>query len=105
MSGITASLRFDGDLNKSMRRIGMNLTSFPRLHFLSVNVAPLVAQRENFKNVKLSVDDLTNSMWNVQNFLNGFDGGRYLATTSVYRGEFKEEIADYTKMDEKDFVN
>jgi len=33
MSGITASLRFPGKLNGDLRKMGVNLVPFPRLHF------------------------------------------------------------------------
>jgi tubulin beta len=33
MAGITASLRFPGKLNGDLRKLGVNLVPFPRLHF------------------------------------------------------------------------
>jgi tubulin beta len=38
MSGVTASLRFPGQLNSDLRKLGVNLIPFPRLHFLMVKL-------------------------------------------------------------------
>merc|ERR1712227_374939 len=40
--GITASLRFPGKLNGDLRKLGVNLVPFPRLHFFLVSQAPLL---------------------------------------------------------------
>ena len=42
MSGITASLRFPGQLNSDLRKLAVNMTPFPRLHFFMVGHAPIV---------------------------------------------------------------
>merc|ERR1712019_284319 len=60
MSGITASLRFSGKLNGDLRKMGVNLVPFPRLHFFLLAQAPLFAPGQGAK-VKLSVQDLTAS--------------------------------------------
>merc|ERR1711981_844600 len=39
--GITSSLRFPGTLNGDLRKLGVNLVPFPRLHFFLVSQAPL----------------------------------------------------------------
>merc|ERR1711992_486806 len=44
--GVTASLRFPGKLNGDLRKLGVNLVPFPRLHFFLVSQAPL-ASKEN----------------------------------------------------------
>ena len=43
MSGITASLRFNGKLNGDLCKMGVNLVSFPRLHFIAIAQAQLFA--------------------------------------------------------------
>merc|ERR1712226_199253 len=40
--GITCSLRFPGKLNGDLRKLGVNLVPFPRLHFFLVSQAPLL---------------------------------------------------------------
>ena len=42
MSGCTASLRFPGILNCDLRKIGVNLVPFPRLHFFTSSHSPLI---------------------------------------------------------------
>lgn len=44
MSGITCSLRFPGQLNSDLRKIGVNLVPFPRLHFFLAGFAPLTSR-------------------------------------------------------------
>ena len=51
MSGITASMRFPGELNSDLRGIGTNLIPFPRLHFLTCSQAPLYKEdNETYQN-------------------------------------------------------
>lgn len=44
MSGITACLRFPGQLNSDLRKLAVNLIPFPRLHFFLIGFAPLTAR-------------------------------------------------------------
>merc|ERR1711881_311769 len=61
MSGVTASIRFPGKLNGDLRKLGVNLVPFPRLHFFTIAEAPVQApQSEDFvewipNNIKSSV--------------------------------------------------
>merc|ERR1712178_611322 len=41
MAGVTASIRFPGKLNCDLRKLGVNLVPFPRLHFFLIAQAPL----------------------------------------------------------------
>merc|ERR1712080_171140 len=43
MSGVTASIRFPGKLNGDLRKLGVNLVPFPRLHFFTIAEAPIQA--------------------------------------------------------------
>ena len=43
MGGVSTSLRFPGHLNADLRKLGMNLIPFPRLHYLLPSYTPLVA--------------------------------------------------------------
>eukprot|EP00493_Phyllostaurus_siculus_P024418 UN24758 len=45
--GITASLRFPGKLNGDLRKLGVNLVPFPRLHFFLVSQAPLFEKAQS----------------------------------------------------------
>ena len=44
MTGMTASLRFPGQLNSDIRKQAVNLVPFPRLHFFMTGFAPVVAR-------------------------------------------------------------
>ena len=41
MCGITASTRFPGQINSSMRKVCVNSIPFPRIHFFTAGIAPL----------------------------------------------------------------
>ena len=43
MAGVTSSLRFPGKLNGDLRKLGVNLVPFPRLHFFLIAQAPLLS--------------------------------------------------------------
>eukprot|EP01083_Nonionella_stella_P015451 43261_1 len=92
MSGVTASLRFPGRLNGDLRKMGVNLVPFPRLHFFTVAAAPLFSQRaaaREASHVNLTVREILDQLWSGNNFLSkiNMDDGRYLSTSIVYRGE------------------
>ena len=61
MSGITASLRFSGEPNGDLRKMGVNLVPFPRLHFFLLAQPPLFARGQEAQE-KLTVQELTNQM-------------------------------------------
>merc|ERR1712087_604489 len=110
MSGITASLRFSGELNGDLRKMGVNLVPFPRLHFFLLAQAPLFAPGQGSK-VKLSVQELTDQMWSSRNFLANVksEDGKYLTASCAYRGniatqEVDDEIAKIQAKMEDDFV-
>ncbi len=44
MSGVTTCLRFPGQLNADLRKLGPNLVPFPRLHFFVPGFAPLTSR-------------------------------------------------------------
>ena len=87
MSGCTASLRFPGQLNGDLRKMGVNLVPFPRLHFFTVAAAPLMAPTSKL-HTDLSIKELLDQLWSGRNFLSKVNlmDGRYLSTSCVYRG-------------------
>merc|ERR1711972_170275 len=93
--GITASIRFPGMLNGDLRKLGVNLVPFPRLHFFLVSQAPLFEKDTGMK-VTLNIKELTNQTWSARNFYSNVkpDDGKYLATSFVYRGEISTVEVD-----------
>merc|ERR1712039_929518 len=121
MSGITASLRFSGKLNGDLRKMGVNLVPFPRLHFFLLAQAPLFAKDSlNYdgkdkgslgSKVKLNVQELTDQMFSSRNFLSNVkaEDGKYLTASCGYRGniatsEVDDEIAKINAKMGDDFV-
>merc|ERR1712216_1002162 len=111
MSGITASLRFSGKLNGDLRKMGVNLVPFPRLHFFLLAQAPLFAPDQSGK-VKLTVQEITDQMWSSRNFLANVksEDGKYLTASCGYRGaiatqEVDDEIAKIQAKMADDFVS
>ncbi|KAJ3308015.1 hypothetical protein HDU76_004186 [Blyttiomyces sp. JEL0837] len=88
MSGITASLRFPGQLNADLRKLAVNMIPFPRLHFFIVGFAPLTS-RGNQSYRQLTVPQLTTQMFDPKNMMAASDPrhGRYLTVATIFRGK------------------
>jgi len=93
--GITASLRFPGQLNGDIRKLAVNLVPFPRLHFFLVSQAPLVSQK-NKSYVKLNVQELCTQMYQEKNFYANVkkEDGKSIACTMIFRGELSSSEID-----------
>merc|ERR1711881_779628 len=81
MSGVTASIRFPGKLNGDLRKLGVNLVPFPRLHFFTIAEAPIQAG-DNKAYVKYTAAKVTASE------------GKYLTSSCTYRGAFSTQEVD-----------
>merc|ERR1711981_385689 len=93
--GVTSSLRFPGKLNGDLRKLGVNLVPFPRLHFFLISQAPLCKKGTGSK-VRLNVQELTNQAYSARNFFSNVkpDDGKYLAASFVYRGSMTTQEVD-----------
>ncbi|CAK5269262.1 unnamed protein product, partial [Mycena citricolor] len=68
MCGVSTSLRFPGQLNGDLRKLGMNLIPFPRLHFLMPSYAPMYdARGQSYQS--LSVPELVQGLFDRRNLL------------------------------------
>jgi len=95
MSGITACLRFPGQLNSDLRKLAVNLIPFPRLHFFLIGYAPLTARvAQGFRN--LSVSELTQQIFDSRNMMAASDPrhGRYLTASANFRGKIQTKDVD-----------
>merc|ERR1712196_538525 len=95
MSGITCSLRFPGQLNADLRKIGVNLIPFPRLHFFMCGFAPLTS-RGSQQYRALTVPELTQQMFDAKNMMCAADPrhGRYLTAAGLFRGRMSSKEVD-----------
>jgi len=86
--GITSSLRFPGKLNGDLRKLGVNLVPFPRLHFFLVSQAPILSSKAN-KMTKLNIKEITNQAYSARNFFSNVrpEDGKYMAASFTFRGK------------------
>jgi len=110
MAGVTASLRFPGKLNGDLRKLGVNLVPFPRLHFFLIAQAPL-ASKENKGYQLVNVKELTNQCYSPRNFFSNVkpDDGKYMTASLIFRGPMNtQEVDEITekrqKANEDDYV-
>merc|ERR1712176_228817 len=95
MAGVTASLRFPGKLNGDLRKLGVNLVPFPRLHFFLIAQAPLQS-KENQSYQLINVQELTNQCFSPRNFFANVepDDGKYMTASLLFRGGMSTQEVD-----------
>jgi len=93
--GITCSLRFPGKLNGDLRKLGVNLVPFPRLHFFLISQAPLLS-KEASAMTGLNVRELTAQAYSARNFFSNVrpDDGKYMAANFTFRGDISTQEVD-----------
>merc|ERR1711962_795960 len=100
VSSMTAAIRFDGELNVDMNEFQTNLVPFPRLHFMTTSLAPIVSKKKadhEAHDCRRITDDCLQS----NSFLvkySDFDvvEDKYMAISLNYRGEIKSKVANAT---------
>jgi len=100
VSSMTASLRFDGELNVDLGEFQTNLVPFPRLHFMTTALAPVIS-KEKATHEAQTVREITDHVFQPQNMLvkySDFDPveDKYMAISINYRGEVKSKEANST---------
>merc|ERR1739848_504542 len=93
--GCTASLRFSGQLNGDLRKLGVNLIPFPRLHFFNIAQAPLLSPK-NGGYTKLFIQELTKQVRAGKQFYSNvsIEDGKFLTASMHYRGEVSTQETD-----------
>jgi tubulin alpha len=88
ISSITASLRFEGQLNVDLTEFQTNLVPYPRISFPLCSFAPVIAAEKAYHE-KMSVSDITNSVFEPANMMVKCDPrhGKYMACCMMYRGD------------------
>merc|ERR1712039_356888 len=100
ISSMTASLRFDGELNVDVGEFQTNLVPFPRLHFMTTALAP-VTNKTKADHEAQTIREITDHVFQPQNMLvkyADFDPveDRYMAISVNYRGSIKSKEANAT---------
>jgi len=100
ISSMTASLRFDGELNVDLGEFQTNLVPFPRLHFMTTALAPVI-NKEKASHEAQTIREITDHVFQPQNMLvkyADFDPveDKYMAISVNYRGEIKSKEANAT---------
>lgn len=88
LSGITASLRFNGSLNVDLDDFQTNLVPFPRIHFPIASYAPVMnAIKETYE--PATVSDITQQVFDSSNLMMKCDltVGKFMACCMLYRGD------------------
>jgi len=100
VSSMTAALRFDGELNVDLGEFQTNLVPFPRLHFMTTSLAPVVSKKKA-SHEAATIREITDHVFQPQNMLvkyTDFDPveDKYMAISINYRGEVKSKEANAT---------
>jgi len=100
ISSMTASLRFDGELNVDLGEFQTNLVPFPRLHFMTTALAPVVSKKKASHEAQ-TVREITDHVFQPKNMLvkySDFDPveDKYMAISINYRGEIMSKEANAT---------
>merc|ERR1712087_172759 len=100
VSSMTASLRFEGELNVDLNEFQTNLVPFPRLHFMVTAMAPITTQDKK-ETQKADEAAITEAVFDAKNFfvkMADFDveEDKYLALSLNYRGSVKPKKANAT---------
>jgi len=97
---MTASLRFDGELNVDMNEFQTNLVPFPRLHFMTTSLAPVVSATKGEREAH-DVRAITDECLQAGSFLVKYPDfdvveDKYMAISLNYRGDVKSKEANST---------
>jgi len=100
ISSMTASLRFEGELNVDLNEFQTNLVPFPRLHFMITSMAPVVTKTK-METQNCKIQNITETCFSAQNFFTkiaDFDAeeDKYMAISVNYRGDAKAKEANAT---------
>jgi len=100
VSSMTAALRFDGEANVDLGEFQTNLVPFPRLHFMTTGLAPVVHKGKEGHETG-DVRGITDHVFQPQNMLVKYEDfdpveDKYMAISLNYRGNVKSKEANST---------
>merc|ERR1719495_1946922 len=98
VSSMTAALRFDGELNVDLGEFQTNLVPFPRLHFMTTGLAPVISASKQGHEAQ-TVREITDHVFQPANMLvkyADFDPveDKYMAISLNYRGDIMSKEAN-----------
>jgi len=98
VSSMTASLRFEGELNVDLNEFQTNLVPFPRLHFMITSMAPVTTEKKK-ETARNDIQGITETCFAAQSFfakIADFDAeeDKYMAISVNYRGNIKAKKAN-----------
>lgn len=96
VSSITASLRFQGQLNVDLTEFQTNLVPYPRIHFPLVAYSPMLStQRATHEG--MSVMEITNNCFEPTNQMVkcNIKSGKFMACCLLFRGEVQTKEANH----------
>jgi len=88
ISSMTSSLRFPGSLNVDLNEFKTNLVPYPRIHFLTCSLAPIISQKKAVRE-KGTIQEITSAAFESENMMCKCDAkkGKYMAVCMMYRGD------------------
>merc|ERR1712165_665668 len=100
VSSMTAALRFDGELNVDMNEFQTNLVPFPRLHFMTTSLAPVISKGKGDHEAH-DCRRITDDCLQANSFLVKYSDidvveDKYMAISLNYRGQIKSKVANAT---------
>merc|ERR1712026_438942 len=100
VSSMTASLRFEGELNVDLNEFQTNLVPFPRLHFMITSMSPVTTEKKK-ETARNDIQGITEECFAAQHFfakIADFDAeeDKYMAISVNYRGSVKAKKANAT---------
>eukprot|EP01083_Nonionella_stella_P159445 520118_1 len=114
MSGITSTLRLNtnNNLHASWRKLGMNMITFPRLHFLCSGQTPLFRKGCHMQCDTLTVQQIADQIMSPRHWMCNVrpEDGRYLSTANIYRGscaaqEIDDELSKISQLMKDDWIS
>ncbi|ETO33811.1 hypothetical protein RFI_03287 [Reticulomyxa filosa] len=98
ISSMTASLRFSGELSEDISDFLTNLVPFPRLHFMTSGISPIVAKTD-LETSSNEVYKITDDCFKPHNWFvkfTDFDPAedKYMAISLTYRGDVQAKDAN-----------
>lgn len=94
-TGVTASLRFPGQLNSGLKKMGVAMVPFPIMHFFAPVFAPLLS-KPSWDYAKLTTQDLTKEVFYPEHVMCAIDPsvGKYITVNLVLRGDICSKDVD-----------